>query len=400
MGVLTGMRVLDFTQFLSGPSCTMMLGDLGAEVIKVERPDKELAAGPYLGGERTYDLSIMRGKKSITLNLKDPDQKKLLYKLAETADIIVENFKPGTMAKMGLAYEDIVKVNPQIIYTSISGYGHTGPYSAKGALDLVVQAASGFMSITGEPDGPPLKAGVSAADLFTGLFAAIGTMAMVRHREKTGEGQYLDIAMLDCMMPVIENAIINYCISGKVPQRIGNRHAVNVPFQDFQTKNGDILITVNRDHQFAALCKVLGCEEMIDDPKYATSEARRQNRQDCVGKIGAILKQWDTKDLSEALTKADVANGVINTIDQIVVDPQIQAREMIVEVDHPTAGKYKIVNSPFKFSKSPVSVQHGSPILGANNREIFKGIGLTDKDIDELLAIQAPTRKMFVDFPM
>ncbi len=324
----------------------------------------------------------------------------MLYKLAETADIIVENFKPGTMAKMGLAYEDIVKVNPQIIYTSISGYGHTGPYSAKGALDLVVQAASGFMSITGEPDGPPLKAGVSAADLFTGLFAAIGTMAMVRHREKTGEGQYLDIAMLDCMMPVIENAIINYCISGKVPQRIGNRHAVNVPFQDFQTKNGDILITVNRDHQFAALCKVLGCEEMIDDPKYATSEARRQNRQDCVGKIGAILKQWDTKDLSEALTKADVANGVINTIAQIVVDPQIQAREMIVEVDHPPAGKYKIVNSPFKFSKSPVSVQNGSPILGANNREIFKGIGLTDKDIDELLAIQAPTRKMFVDFPM
>jgi crotonobetainyl-CoA:carnitine CoA-transferase CaiB-like acyl-CoA transferase len=352
MGILTGMRVLDFTQFLSVLPCTMMLGDLGAEVIKVERPDKELAAGPYMGGERTYDLSIMRGKKSITLNLKDPDQKNCCISL-QKQPISSSNFKPGTMAKMGLAYEDIVKVNPQIIYTSISGYGHTGPYSEKGALDLVVQAASGFMSITGEPDGPPLKAGISAADLFTGLYAAIGTMAMVRHREKTGEGQYLDIAMLDSMMPVIENAIINYCISGKVPKRIGNRHAVNVPFQDFETKNGNILIAVNRDHQFAALCKVLGCEEMIDDPKYATSEARRQNREDCVGKIGAILKQWDTKDLSEALNKRDVVNGVINTIDQVVADPQIEAREMIVEVDHPTAGRYKIVNSPFKFSKSP-----------------------------------------------
>ncbi len=400
MGILTGMRVLDFTQFLSGPSCTMMLADMGAEVIKIERPNKELAAGPYLGGERTYDLSIMRGKKSITLNLKDPEQRDILLELAKTADIIVENFKPGTMQKMGLAYEDIIKVNPQIIYTSISGYGQTGPNSAKGALDLVIQAASGLMSVTGEENGPPLKAGVSAADLFTGLYAAIGTMAMIRHREKTGEGQYLDIAMLDSMLCVLENAVTNYCISGKVPGRIGNRHRVNVPFQDFETKNGDILIAVNRDHQWAALCKTLGCEDMIEDPKFATSEARRQNREECVERVQKILKTWDTHELAEALDKANIVNGKINTIEQVVNDPQIVARDMIVEVDHPTAGKYKIVNSPLKFSKTPTVVEHGAPILGADNRQILKGIGLTDSDVDELIALQAPMRKMFVDYPM
>jgi CoA:oxalate CoA-transferase len=210
MGILTGIRVLDFTQFLSGPTCTMILGDLGAEVIKIERPDKALAAGPYLGGERTYDLSVMRGKKSITLNLKNAADREIFLKLAKTADVIVENFKPGTMERMGVSYEDVVAVNPQICYTSISGFGQYGPSSAKGALDLVIQAESGFMSLTGEEGGRPLKAGVSAADLVTGLYAALGTISMIVYRDKTGEGQHLDIAMLDSMLTMLENAVVNY----------------------------------------------------------------------------------------------------------------------------------------------------------------------------------------------
>ncbi len=400
MGILTGIRVLDFTQFLSGPTCTMILADLGAEVIKVERPDKSLAAGPYLGGERTYDLSVMRGKKSITLNLKDEKQKNILLDLAKSADVIVENFKPGTMERMGLAYEDIIKVNPQICYTSISGFGQYGPKSEKGGLDLVIQAEGGLMSVTGEEGGRPMKVGVSAADLATGLYAALGTIAMIVHRDKTGEGQYLDVAMLDSVLTLLENAVVNYFANGTIPGRIGNRHRVNVPFQEFSAADGDILITVNRDAAFANLCKILDCEFMVDDPKFATSEARRQNREECVQIIADKVKQWKVDELDKTLNDAGIPSATINTIDKVVNDPQIIARNMVVEVDHPTAGKYRLPNSPFKFSKTPAVVEHGSPILGANNREIFAGIGMTNEQIDELLQEQAKVRKMFVEYAM
>lgn len=400
MGILNGYRVIDFTSFLSGPICAMLLADMGAEVIKVERPDKELGSGPYVGGERTYDLSVMRGKKSVTLDAKDPEQHEILINLIKSADIIVENFRPGVTSRMGISYEDVVKFKPNIIYTSISGFGQVSPYKTRGALDIVIQAMSGLMSITGEPGGRPLRAGASIADLFTGVHAAYGTMAMIVNRERTGEGQHLDMAMLDTMFTVCENAVTRYLNTGKVAGPIGNEHPSNACFGDFPTKDGCIILAATKTKTYASLCKVLGCEEYVDDPRFATDNDRVLNKKECHEIIGSYTSKWETDELAAALDKEGVPNGVINTMDKACKDASLIARNMIVDVSHLTAGTYKLPNSPFKLSKTPVEVKKGSPILGENNREIFTELGMSKEEIDALLEKQAKSRTMFKEWEM
>lgn len=400
MGILTGITVLDFTQFLSGPTCTMMLSDMGAEVIKIERPGKELSAGPYLGGERTYDLSVMRGKKSVTIDMKNQRQKAVFFQLVKQADVIVENFKPGTMAKMGISYQEIKAVNPGIIFTSISGYGQSGPLSSRGALDLVIQAGSGIMSVTGEPQGPPMKVGVSGSDLFTGLYAAIGTLAMLYSRMETGEGQQLDLAMLDAMLPCLGEQIIQYCATGQVPERTGNLGNAAAPDDLFETRDGLLAVTAQTQVQWERLCAVLGCTDLLENPRFADAESRCRNAGALSAALAGILKETDTMEASRLLQEAGVPCGEVRTIDQVVADSQLAARDMIAEVEHPTAGRYRLPGSPLKFSKTPNRVQGAAPVLGADTRSILRRAGCTEEEIREILAEQAPMRKMFVDYPL
>lgn len=400
MGLLSGYRVVDFTSFVSGPTCTRLLADLGAEVIRIERPDKKKGSGPYKGGERTVDLGLMRGKKSVTLNAKDPEDHEILMKLIETADVVVENFRPGVTARMGVSYQDVIKINPKIVYTSISGFGQYGPYKSKGAFDIIAEAMSGFMSITGERNGKPVRAGASIADIFSGVEAAYGTVAMLLNREKTGEGNYLDVAMLDTMFAVCNNPVTQYLCGGPVAQRIGNEHPQDVPWDDFPTKDGRLVIACARTNLYAKLCEVLDCREYIDDPRFYNDEVRLINKEACHEIVRNHTRNWLTADLIAACDKAGVPCATINSIDQACENESIKARGMIATVTHKTAGTYQLPGSPLKFMHNPVELTKGSPILGENNREIFSGLGLTKEKIDALLAKQAKVRTFFKEFEM
>lgn len=386
---LEGLTVLDLTQFLSGPFCTMNLGDLGAEVVKIERPDRPVGSGPFLNGERVYDLSLNRSKKGITLNLKNPKEKEIFLRLAEQADILIENFKPGAMDKMGLGYEDVRRRNPRIIYASISGFGHTGPYRAKGAMDMVIQGMSGIMSLTGSPDGRPMKAGFSVSDLLGGFYALVGILAALHHRDRTGEGQHIDIAMLDASFACVENAVANYYATGKVPTRVGNRHQVTVPFQPYRTRDGEIIITAPRNDSYAAMCRALGREELIGDPRFRSPEDRRQHVDELENEITRTTIEMTMAEVDEKLSAAGVPTGRINTIAQIAADPQIREREMVITLDHPVAGLYKTAGSPLKMSETPARPVRPAPVLGEHTREIFREkLGMSSGEIDEILEEQ------------
>ncbi len=393
-GPLSGLMVLDLTQFLSGPLSTMILADLGAEVIKVERPDRPVASGPYLNGERIYDLSVQRSKKSITLNLKAEKDKEIFKGLVKKADLLVENFKPGTMDRMGLGYEVVSSLNPGLIYMAISGFGYTGPYRNRGALDMVIQGMSGLMSLTGEPDGPSVRCGTSVSDIFSGLYAFGAMGAALYYREKTGKGQFIDVAMLDASFSCLENAVINTCISGKNPMRVGNSHPTSVPFGTFQTKDGEIIITCSRDSAFYSLCRAMGREDMIEDPKFAKAEARRQNKEELLAEITEFTRRYTLEQCEEILNQNGVPNGRINTMTMICGDPQIAARNMIVEVEHPVAGKYRMAGNPIKFSEMPETVYGPAPMLGQHTHEVLEEyLGLSGGEVDALLEEQSKLLK-------
>jgi CoA:oxalate CoA-transferase len=400
MGMLDGYRVVDFTNFVSGPTCTRLLADQGAEVIRVERPDKKKGSGPYYGNERTVDLGLMRGKKSITLNSKDSQEHEILVKLIKRSDIIVENFRPGVTKRMGISFDDVVKIKPDIIYTSISGFGQNGPYHDRGAFDIIAESMSGFMSITGEKDGPPLRAGASIADIFSGICSAYATVAMLLNREKTGRGNHVDVAMLDVMFAVCNNPVTQYLNSGIVAGRLGNGHPQDVPWGDFPTVDSSLIIASARTNTFASLCKVLGCPQYIDDQRFCNDDARLVNRDVCHEMVRSYTKKWKTNDLIEALNKAGVPCSKINTIDEACKDESILARGMIATLTHKTAGTYKLPNSVFKFTNNPVHLTKGAPILGENNREIFGSLGMSKEDIDTLLRKQAKVRTVFKEFEM
>ncbi|MBP3478303.1 MAG: CoA transferase [Oscillospiraceae bacterium] len=388
-GPLAGTKIVDLTQFLSGPLATMILADLGAEVIKIERPDRPKASGPFLNGERIYDLSVQRSKKSVTLNLKAEKDKQVLLELVRRADVLVENFKPGTMERMGLGYDVISQVNPSIIYAAVSGFGYSGPYKSRGALDMVIQGMSGLMSLTGEPDGGAMRCGTSASDIFTGLYTFGAINAALYDREKTGKGQFVDIAMLDSTFSCLENAVINTCLFHENPKRVGNSHPTSVPFGTFPTKDGnEIIITCSRDSAFYNLARAMGREDMITDERFSKAEARRQNKTEIYAEINKFTMQHTLDECEAVLEANDVPNGRINTMTMICSDPQIAARNMIVEVEHPVAGKYQMAGSPIKLGSYPDITYAPAPTLGQHTREVMQELGMSDQEIDEILAAQ------------
>ena len=388
-GPLSGITVLDLTQFLSGPFCTMIMADLGADILKIERPDRPRASGPYLHGERIYDLSVSRSKKSMTLNLKSDAGKDIFKKLLISSDVVIENFKPGTMERMGLGYEELKKIKPNLIYAAISGFGYTGPYKNRGALDMVIQGMSGLMSLTGEPNGRPTRCGTSASDIFSGIYMFGAVASALYEREKTGKGQFIDVAMLDSTFSCLENAVINTCIFNKNPERVGNSHPTSVPFQTFQTSDGEIIITCSRDSAFYSLCRAMGRPDMIQDERFAKAEARRLNKELLEDEITRFTSTRTLDECEETLNQFGVPNGRINTLTMICKDPQIAARDMIVKVEHPVAGTYQMAGSPLKFSSLTEAHYEPAPTLGQHTREILsERLNMTDTEIEALLKEQ------------
>jgi CoA:oxalate CoA-transferase len=384
---LDGVRVLDLSRVLAGPYCSMILGDLGAEVIKVEEPpngDEARQVGPFVGGMSAYFMSLNRGKKSLTLNLKQPGGRELLVELAKRADILLENFRPGTMAKLGLAYETLSAIHPRLIYASLSGFGQTGPYLSRRAFDIIVQGMGGIMSITGEPGRPPVRVGSAIGDLGAGLFTAIGILGALQARERTGTGQQVDVAMLDCQIALLEYAIIRYTTTGEVPGPLGTRHPWIVPFEAFEAKDGYIVVGVGTKH-WRRFCDALGLPHLVQDPRFVTNTKRREHY-DLLRPI--LAEVFGTRTVSEWLLVMEAAGipcGPINTVDQVVADPQVQAREMIVEVAHKGVGTVRMAGCPVKFSETPSGIQGPAPALGEHTDQVLRQLlGYSRNQIESL----------------
>ncbi|MFC1958381.1 CaiB/BaiF CoA transferase family protein, partial [Chloroflexota bacterium] len=390
LGPLDGIRILDLSWVLSGPFATMVLSDLGAEVIKVERPqtgDLARGNGPFIDGESSYFLSLNRGKKSITLDLQTPQGKQVFLKLVKKVDAVVENFVPGTMKRLGLDYEVVKKENPCIIYAALSGFGQTGPSAQNRALDIIVQAMGGMMSITGEPDGPPLRPGASLGDITAGLFTAIGILSALFERGKSGKGQMLDISMLDCQVAILENAFARFFATGEVPWRIGTRHPVFTPFQAFETKDGYIVVAMvgGVRNQWPLFCAIIGRLDLMDDEKYATGFLRTRYYNELEPILTESMKTKTTEQWIKELSEVGIPCGQINTIDQVASHPQVLAREMIVEVPHPRLGKVKIVNTPIKLSRTPARVEQASPDLGQDTQHLLAELlDMSEGEIENL----------------
>lgn len=377
MKALQGLRVLDLSRVLAGPYCTMMLADLGAEVIKVERPgegDDSRAFSPFIGKESAYFMSLNRGKQSIALDFKQPKDLKIFWELVKQCDVIVENYRPGTMEKLGIGYEDIRKVNPKIIYAAISGFGHTGPYSQLPAYDMIVQALGGIMSITGEPGRPPTRVGTSVGDITAALFGAIGILTALNVRHVTGLGQKVDVSMLDCQVAILENAIARYQVMGEVPQPLGARHPSIAPFESFPTKDYYVIIAAGNDSLWRKLCKALQLEQLAEDPRYLTNKDRVQHVDELYKLISEITVTKTTEEWVELLKRFDIPVGSINTIDKVVTNPQVVARDMIVEIRHPVAGPIKVAGNPIKLSATPGSIDTPAPGLGEHTKSVLKSV--------------------------
>lgn len=388
MGPLEGIKVLDLTRVLAGPYCTMLLGDLGAEIIKVEVPvkgDDSRHFGPYQNGESAYFMSLNRNKMSMTLNLKTEKGKNLLRNLVKKVDVLVENFRPGTMEKLGLGYDVLKDINPKLIYAASSGFGHTGPYSQRPAYDGVVQAMGGIMSITGAKDGEPTRVGPSIGDISAGLFTTIGILAALNHRHEKGIGQKVDVAMLDCQVAMLENAIARYVVTKEVPKPMGNRHTSIVPFEPFDTQDQKLVIAVGNDQIWQRFCQVAGLEALMTDPRFSTNPERNKNYDVLRPLIAETMLSKPIKTWQTLLDDAGVPNGPINYVDQVMVDEQVLARDMIVDVTHPTAGSLKMPGIAIKLSESPGAIVSPAPVLGQHTDALLKAyFGYDDKDIEAL----------------
>ena len=390
-GPLEGLKVLDLTQALFGPYCTMLMRDMGAEVIKVERPqggDMTRGNGPFVRGLSTYYLSINRGKKSMTLNMDTPQGKELLLKLVTKVDILVENFKPGTMKKMGLSYEVLKARNPKLIYVAGSGFGQTGPYAPRPAFDVIVQAMGGILSYTGEgPGHPPVRPGASYGDIGAALFLCIATLAALYERSVSGKGQFVDVGMLDSQVTIQENAFVRYLNTGTIPQPLGTRHPVVSPFAAFPTKDGYIAIAPRggANDQWPLFCSAIGRVDLMDDERFTTGWARTQNYAVLEPILNEAMKTKTTSEWMTEFEQLGIPCGPVNRVDQVAVDPQIQAREMIVELDDPKYGKFKVVNSPFKFSRTPSKPQGFAPELGADTEAVLHELlGMDKSEVEKL----------------
>jgi len=392
MGPLKGLKILDLTRVLAGPYCTMILGDLGADIIKVEIPgkgDDSRHFGPYIENESAYFMSLNRNKRSITMNLKHEDGKSLLKELVKEVDVIVENYRPGTMEKLGLGYDVLKEINPKLIYAAASGFGHSGPYSKRPAYDGVVQAMGGIMSITGEKGGKPTRVGPSIGDIAAGMFTTIGILAALTSRNESGKGQKVDVAMLDCQVAMLENAIARYVVTNEAPKPAGNRHTSIVPFEPFDTADGEIVVAVGNDAIWKRFCTVADLGDIVDDERFAVNPKRNENYDTLRPMIAEKMKLKNTAEWQEIFNDNGVPNGPINSIDMVMEDEQVLAREMIVEVEHPIAGKLKMPGIPIKMSDTPGDIRMPAPLLGQHSRGILKNVlNMKDEKIDKLIEDQ------------
>ena len=388
-GPLKGLRVFDLTRVLAGPTCTQMLGDLGAEVIKIEHPsrgdDTRGFAPPFLPDrdgrptkESAYFAGVNRNKFSVTLDIAKPEGQEIARRLIAQCDILVENFKPGGLAKYGLDYAGLKEAFPGLIYCSITGFGQTGPYAPRPGYDSLIQAMGGVMSLTGEPDGLPQKVGIPVADLFAGLYGTIGILAALRHKERTGEGQHIDIGMLDTHVAWLANQGMNYLATGENPPRLGNQHPNIVPYQVFATADGAIMLSIGNDATFERFCKAFGLAHLLADERFATNAKRVENRALVTDTLTPVMTSRTTKEWIAALEALQIGCGPINRLSEVFADPHVQARGMVIEMPHEAVGgAVKLIANPLKLSATPPDYRIAPPLLGAHTEEVLgRALGL------------------------
>ncbi len=393
MKPLDDLFVVDLSRILSGPICTMLMGDMGANVIKVEPPplgdDSRQWGPPFVGGISTYFHSINRNKKSLGLNLKSDEGRQILWSLIERADVVIENFRPGVLEKLGFGYSAVEKVNPRTVYCSISGFGQTGPYRDRPGYDVIAQGESGVMDLTGFPDRPPVKLGASLADIVTGLYAFQGILLALLARYRTGKGQYVDISLLDSMVSTLTYHALIYLTTGRSPQRMGTRHPSIVPYESFRTKDGFVNVAVTNQKQWVNFCNVLGFPEAATDPRFEKMKDRLNNYDDLKTMIDRVLSKWTREDVMKRMDAVGIPSGPINTVAEIMEDPQMKAREMVYELIHPEYGPLRVLGIPIKLSGTPGALETAPPRFGQHNREILRSLGYDDAGVDALIAKQA-----------
>ena len=401
-GPLSHIRVLDLSRVLAGPWAAQNLADLGAEVIKIERPgsgdDTRGWGPPYMKDsagkdttESAYFLSVNRNKKSVTLDISKPEGQKIVRELATKCQVLIENYKVGALKKYGLSYDEIKAVNPSIIYCSVTGFGQDGPYAPRPGYDFVFQGMGGLMSITGERDGQPgagpQKVGIAVTDVLTGMYASVAILAAITHRERTGQGQYIDAALLDTIVAFNASQIVSYLASDQIPQRWGTAHPQVVPYEVFPTADGHIILAVGNDSQFASFCQAAGCPELAADPRFKTNSQRIIHREALIPLIAGIMRTRSKREWIQSLEAANVPCGPINNMKEVLEDPQVQHRQLRVDMPHPLGGVAPVVRSPLRLSETPVEYRLPPPMLGQHNEEVLKGLlGKSDADIARLKA--------------
>ena len=389
-GALSGVRVLDLTRILSGPFASMILADLGADVIKIEDvgtgDDTRHWGPPFHGADAAYYHSVNRNKRSLAVDLKAEDGLALVQRLAASADVVLENFRPGTAERLGLGYAALSDGNPRLVYGSVSGHGHTGPLSRNAGYDAIAQAMSGAMSVTGEPDGEPVRFGVAGADLSAGLWVTIGVLAALQSREQTGRGQHVDVALVDGLTSLLTYVAQNWFASGETPRRYGSAHPNIVPYQGFPTRDGDIMVTVGNDSLWRRFAPVLGLDDLAADPRFATNPDRVRNRDTLLPLVETSLAARTTADWTQALEAAGIPVGAILSVPDALTHPQLVAREMVVDLPHPVEGTVRSLGSPVKLSGTPPQLRQASPGHGEHTGEILAAMGYAAGDIDRFRA--------------
>ncbi|WP_368652545.1 CaiB/BaiF CoA transferase family protein [Ornithinibacillus sp. 4-3] len=383
---LQGIKVIDLTRILSGPFCTMTLADLGAEVIKIETPngdDTRQWGPPFINEESAYYLSVNRNKKSIVLNLKEEKGKEVFYKLVKDADVVVENFRPGTLKRLGADYDTLKELNPGIVLASISGFGQTGPYALKPGYDVLAQGMGGLMSVTGEPDGPPVKGGYSLADIGTGMWAIIGILSALRERDISGEGQWVDASLLDTMVSWQTYLAGNYFATGEDPKPLGGAHPNIVPYQVFGASDGHFILAVGNDNLWKSFVEAMD-EDILRDEKYATNPQRVEQRETLLALLEELFANRTVKEWVEIFENAKIPVGPVNKFSDILEDEHIKYREMVVEKEHPTVGNLRMLGIPVKLSRTPGEINTVPPGLGEHSDSVLKDLGYSDEEITAL----------------
>lgn len=386
--------VLDLSRVLAGPFCSMLMSDMGASIMKVEEPgsgdDTRRFGPPFQDGESAYFLSANRNKQSVAINLKAPQAKDVLRRMVMKADVLLENFRPGTAERLGLGWDEVHAVNPRLVYASVSGYGQTGPESQRPGYDVVIQGTGGMMSLTGPPEGPPYKMGISQADLVAGLFAFQGILLALRTRDQTGVGQRVDVSLLDCQVALLTFQAQNYFMTGEVPRRMGNQHASIAPYETVQVKDGYMNVAVGNDRLWQRFCEANDCMPLFSDPRFATNPQRVAHREALMEALAPLFLKRTIAEWQAFFDEAGIPAGPILNVAQTLSHPQVQARDMVVEVEHAKLGPINVLNNPIKLSETPAKVRSAPPTLGQHTRQVLTAmLGYSDAEVDALVAAGA-----------